>query len=390
MKRALCLIAVFFPATALANLDDSGTGARAPGMANAFVAVADEASALQYNPAGLVQLNGVNIAMQHARLLPGLSDSSSISSNYIGGAVPLKGARWGVVGLSYRGFRGSNYFDDREISIGYAGEIPGRLDGLSLGFAIKQFHREYQPDMYTKNALNDAGNGTGREDPLFAHHGYSNDKVGFDAGALWRYGDDDQWSLGALVRNLNQADMSMGGDGDTGPLGIRVGLAYRPRWGAVTAEVGRTKRLASGPDQDSAIGAERNVMLKNVGALGVRGGLAQGSRHYRVVTAGVSFQMATVRIDYAFGFPIGKLSTGSGEQRIALSLRFRPSVERPTSSVKVVGGTEHFFTLKDQYFIRRAQGAGAEERLAILQKLYLRSKEEGVDLKWLADELSSL
>ncbi len=46
-----------------------GAGARAVGMGEAFVAVADDASALQYNPAGLVQFEGHQAMFSHTSWL---------------------------------------------------------------------------------------------------------------------------------------------------------------------------------------------------------------------------------------------------------------------------------------------------------------------------------
>ncbi len=42
-----------------------GTGARAVGMAESFIAVADDASALHYNPAGMVQCDGHELMFSH-------------------------------------------------------------------------------------------------------------------------------------------------------------------------------------------------------------------------------------------------------------------------------------------------------------------------------------
>ncbi len=49
-----------------------GTGARAEGMAGAFVALADDATCLYWNPAGLVQLEGKNIAGDYTSWLAGI------------------------------------------------------------------------------------------------------------------------------------------------------------------------------------------------------------------------------------------------------------------------------------------------------------------------------
>ena len=51
-----------------------GMGARALGMGGAFVAVADDANAIYYNPAGLAYMEGRNITSLYSSLLaPGIT-----------------------------------------------------------------------------------------------------------------------------------------------------------------------------------------------------------------------------------------------------------------------------------------------------------------------------
>jgi len=59
--------------TAGAQFLKLGAGARAGGMADSFAAIADDASAAYYNPAGLTQLKGVQLAGAHTSLFQGIS-----------------------------------------------------------------------------------------------------------------------------------------------------------------------------------------------------------------------------------------------------------------------------------------------------------------------------
>ena len=52
-------------ATTVLNFLKIGVGARAEGMAQAFVGVADDASALYWNPAGISRLSGNHVALHH-------------------------------------------------------------------------------------------------------------------------------------------------------------------------------------------------------------------------------------------------------------------------------------------------------------------------------------
>jgi long-subunit fatty acid transport protein len=65
---ALCAFAALIPNASAQDLEFSvssspvGSGARAAGMADAFVAIADDATAASWNPAGLIQLEEPEIS----------------------------------------------------------------------------------------------------------------------------------------------------------------------------------------------------------------------------------------------------------------------------------------------------------------------------------------
>jgi len=72
-----------------------GVSARADGMGGAFVAVSDDASAMYYNPAGLVQLAG------REAVLTWVEYPADINYGFAGVALPLSFG--GVLGLSFYG-----------------------------------------------------------------------------------------------------------------------------------------------------------------------------------------------------------------------------------------------------------------------------------------------
>src|SRR5262245_15145100 len=95
MKKLLALflsllLLVQFPvSTSFASFEDTEAGARAPGMADVFTAVADDADAIAYNPAGLIQLQDGQITSQYGEVVKGLDDDSSLGTTYLGYAHPL-------------------------------------------------------------------------------------------------------------------------------------------------------------------------------------------------------------------------------------------------------------------------------------------------------------
>ncbi len=333
MKKLLALLLSFLllvqlPApTAFASFDDQGAGARAPGMADAYTAVADDADAIGYNPAGLIQLEDGQITTQYGQLVKGLGDGSTLGTTYLGYAYPfVRGYR--TLGFAYNNFKADNLFNERTITLSYGQRIDLERFGLngiySFGANAKQLHRQYEPDRFTENALNDAGVASNQRDQLFTT-GNSKDTYAFDLGGLAQFGPKYQYTAGVSVINVNKPDVSLGGDGDKAPMSVKTGVAYRPRWGTLSLENRRTQRLVGQTDSDLALGIERNIPFASLGALIVRGGYASGSRGYKALTTGLSYMYARFRLDYAFNFPVNNLSGTSGTHRIGFAFKMGQS-----------------------------------------------------------------
>src|SRR6185369_7483472 len=70
----------------LANpMDNAGVSARAVGMGSAFVGVADDSSALFWNPAGLGGLDNVELALHHNSWLAGIIQETAVLALPMGG-----------------------------------------------------------------------------------------------------------------------------------------------------------------------------------------------------------------------------------------------------------------------------------------------------------------
>jgi long-subunit fatty acid transport protein len=74
------LCALLAAAPARAAYEDLGIGARAPGMGNAFTALADDVHAVHYNPAGLSHLDRGQLSTSYSKLYMGLSDGSNLGA----------------------------------------------------------------------------------------------------------------------------------------------------------------------------------------------------------------------------------------------------------------------------------------------------------------------
>ncbi len=84
-----------------------GVGARATAMGEAFVAIADDASALYWNPAGAATLTGTQMHFSHTRW------PAEIEYEFVG--VVQQMGSWGTLGLSFA----SLHMDDMEVTTEY-------------------------------------------------------------------------------------------------------------------------------------------------------------------------------------------------------------------------------------------------------------------------------
>ena len=117
-------------------------GARAAGMGSAFVAVADDASSMFWNVAGIARQDNNTVIFDHTQWIAGLS------YNFIAGSINL--GNFGTIGMS---FIGSNYGEmnvttidepdgtgsvftvsDVAVSVGWAINL---TDNFSIGFNPK-------------------------------------------------------------------------------------------------------------------------------------------------------------------------------------------------------------------------------------------------------------
>ena len=323
---ALVSVALAMAAPLHGAFDQFGKDARPSGMGEAFVGVADDVSALYYNPAGLSQIQGLALSTQFSQIVDGLDDDSRVKTNSLGFVQSMKGGQWGTVGFSYVNYAASSLASERLFLAGYARRVSlerwGWDGDWSVGGNIKNMRREYEADRFADNALNNVGVGSGQADPLFAKNGLSKDVFAVDIGALYRFGPSTKYSFGFSVANLNRPDVSLEESGDHAPMTSRLGFAVRPSWGLLSTELRRTKRLSSGQDSEVAVGVERVFSLVGSGNMAVRGGYVKGSRNASSATAGLSFRVNSVRLDYGFIFPLGELTEAGGLHRAGLSLQF--------------------------------------------------------------------
>ena len=187
-----------------ANFVETELGARAMGMGGAFVAVADDVTALHWNPAGLAGLKGIQVFGMRTSVysVEGLSEDAVLASY---------GAGSSGYGLGWMRTGAEDLYNEDALLAGYGTETP--IDGLTAGVTLKRFSVSAPGYEYYN-------------DPAFESGG--DDAYSADLGALYRRG---KWSVGGTVRNLGEPTLqliSTTAEKDLNPIvsELRVGGTY--------------------------------------------------------------------------------------------------------------------------------------------------------------------
>jgi hypothetical protein len=129
--KRIILTAVFFlfiPLSLYAAGENNGRGAKAIGMANAFVAVADNPWAIQYNPAGLSRVTSWQIS---GFFIPQQFDLPELRTTALAAAVPLKAITLGGA-IDRFGF---DLYNETTVSIGAGKAFARKLfGGMTLNY----------------------------------------------------------------------------------------------------------------------------------------------------------------------------------------------------------------------------------------------------------------
>lgn len=255
----------------------SGAGIRALSLGGAFVAVADDASALLWNAGALGRVERMEVQLAHA-------GNGTLDSREEYGAVVVPSWRWGVVGLGIQHFAvgGIEARDDRnvlldeslsdaetEITLGF-GRALG--EAFSLGGAVKVQRQSLA--------------------------GWSGSGLGADLGVLVRpglvLGSAAPWSerltVGFSLRNAIAPSLRLDRESVADPATARFGLAYRhPFLGGLVAAIDIEQASSVGPRLHTGLEARVHPMLT------LRAGTNNGA-----LAAGTAFHWRDLAFEYAY------------------------------------------------------------------------------------------
>lgn len=314
LKIVIAAIAVLFVPTgsALAAFNDIGVGARPLGLGGAFVAMADDGNAANYNAAGLGYIDEIQLSATYAQRFQGL-----IRYDYIGGVLPLANA--GAVGLSIGVLsEDAEIYGEQTIKLSYGKSF---LQTLAFGVNFKSLATRFDQD-----------NESVRANPYFAENTAAS-AFSLDVGILAKLVPGLNWGLSA--ENLLPADVSISeANEDKVPVNIRTGFAYSLEAIAETiAHESLRQALKSSVglldisfrDGNRQINAGAEVWFNQ--SISVRSGYAvkSGVNSATSVVVGGSAKIPVstfnLQLDYAFQILTGNLENNT-TQRVSLNVVF--------------------------------------------------------------------
>ncbi|BAS26953.1 hypothetical protein LIP_1096 [Limnochorda pilosa] len=285
---ALLLFSLLFPAVARAQ-DPSGTapltafglGARPLGMAGAFTALADDANALYYNPAGLATLRTAQLTSLYASPF-GLFDSYAL------------GVAWPGFGAAYLSYR----VDDIP-----ATDPMGNPSGPDLAASeqllILSYAHAFNPADHLALSLKYDHQALGSE---------TGSGFALDAGIL-SSPPGTPYRLGLTFRNLGGRMRYSTGSSDAFDPAVVLGLAYA------------AERLTVALDQELPGPLRVGAEYRTASFVTLRAGLRweeQLRLNHVTYTGGLGLDLGSVSVQYAYEQP----PLLGGTHRLSLEVRF--------------------------------------------------------------------
>ena len=251
-----------------------GAGARSLAMGGAYVALADEASAPYWNPAGLTQINEHQFLAMYAPFF------EQTSYNFLSYVHPLR--RLGTLAISDVFLYSEGYEEvdgdgnvlgtnqsifTNVLIISYANRIQRQI---SLGASLKLIHERVMK--------------------------YSGNGQGIDLGIL--YQPLDELNIGLAVQNILQPKVTLRDDPDVYEVNLKAGLALKTFSNRLTLTADINKLV----DEKAyfCVGVEVSPWEKIFPSTLKKIDLRLGINHLQTFTLGIGLKMKFISLDYAF------------------------------------------------------------------------------------------
>lgn len=253
------------------------TGARPAALGGAYAAIADDADALAYNPAGLAAVKRHEAAFTHHSHFSGAAAQSLAVALRQGLGLSAQTVAHGPAQrttLSNPSGAGLGQFEARDTAVG-AGYGRAVGAGVSLGLGIKYVRSTI--DSYTAAA------------------------AAADAGALYRPDALPQLSLALAVKNMGGA-VRFQSSSEKLPLLLRAGASWTARWDKRSALL----VFEAAKPRQGAVEPAAGLEVRPAPALALRLGYQSRNDAGLALTAGIGAAVGAWRGDYAF-VPFGAL-----------------------------------------------------------------------------------
>ena len=308
MKIAISITCAALLATAsegVVNIQNVGSGARAQGLGNSFVAVADNADAVFANPAGLGQVAQRVVSYTNVSLLYAGIEGDDLGQHVVSYAQPL-GDKLGL-GLGYERI-GSSLMSENGAFVSLSYQVERRLQ---VGLSAK----------YLFWSVGSIPDDDGRADPL---SNQSAGNVGVDLGLLWQSPVQGA-QVGVLLKNVNQPNVAYGevaGDADAGalPMDVHVGVGYRvSSQSLLSVQYVRRDLTGDGSDDGLVVGGETQLVEGLLLRAGGRRLLSEDAGGG--LNAGLGYQWNQLVFDYAYDIGLDLTET-NGAHRFSFAYEF--------------------------------------------------------------------
>ncbi len=306
------ILILLFAQPVFSAFNDIGMGARPLGLGGAFVALADDSNASNYNAGGLAYLKNIHLGATYAQRFNGLVNHAIIAS-----VIPI--GRLGTIGADVGSLsENSDIYNEQTFRFSYAKTI---IKQIGIGVNLKYFSTSY-----------DEANESVKENPYFDQ--MSNSTFSFDIGLMAK--PIDNLHIGISAENLVPADMSISKtETDTIPQNFRVGIVYRLKSIAEMSAQGKaisnvlknTLAIVELNARDNVVTTRGGVEIWINNATAVRAGIGMINDDNSVTTinlggsAKIPISGTALQLDYGFQLLTGELQNNT-TQRFSTSLLF--------------------------------------------------------------------
>lgn len=294
------------PGSTAANFLKMGVGARPVALGEAYVALAEDANAVYYNPAGLAYLERQEVTLMHNKFVLGVNQQF--------GAYAFPSANFGTFAAAFTlvSVPAFNAYDAFDVPVGkvsasdmagaaaWGFEMPG-LHGIALGGSLKYIHSRLAS--------------------------YTAGSAAIDAGILWRQAEDSGLSTAFAIRNVGP-NMKFIAEEFPLPATAHAGSSYRGSLAPYWADASYTFLLEAVGARDRDPYAATGFEFRPVDAFALRAGFRLNQDAGSGISAGIGFtsleggftgdMWPEISLDYAF-VDYGELAV---THRVSMSIRF--------------------------------------------------------------------